>query len=437
MIGQSVETRGDSSCCGIGGRKTRETGLKSVLMAAMTSRNGEIAYVIKCSIATAVLLLLVQGCTFPSRLPAVPDNLTTKASVPGITNVRYWMDLDPKPLIREVLASIGREREFLVRSGYQGLLPGGGGLAVSGGGDNGAFGAGLLVGWTAAGNRPTFKIVTGISTGALIAPFAFLGPDYDERLKSVFTNVSAKDIFEERSVLAALWDDAMADTEPLWRLVERHINEEMLRAIAKEYQKGRLLFVATTNLDARRPVIWNMGAIAESRHPRALRLFRSILIASAAIPGAFPPVMIDVEVGDQRFQEMHVDGGAMAQAFLYPPSLHADEKHLKVRRGRKAYIIRNARLDPNWASVDRRTLDIAGRAITSLIHTQGIGDLYQLYLITKRDGIDFNLAFISSDFKVERKEPFDTNYMRKLFDHGYKLARKGYPWQKYPPGFTP
>ncbi len=180
-----------------------------------------------------------------------------------------------------------------------------------------------------------------------------------------------------------------------------------------------------------------MGAIAESRHPKALRLFRSILVASAAIPGAFPPVMIDVEVGDQRFQEMHVDGGAMTQAFLYPPSLHADEKQIKVRRKRKAYIIRNARLDPNWASVDRRTLDIAGRAINSLIHTQGIGDLYQLYLITKRDGIDFNLAFISQDFKVEHKEPFDTNYMRKLFDHGYKLARKDYPWQKYPPGFTP
>ncbi len=108
-----------------------------------------------------------------------------------------------------------------------------------------------------------------------------------------------------------------------------------------------------------------------------------------------------------------------------------------MRRKRKAYIIRNARLDPNWASVDRRTLNIAGRAITSLIRTQGIGDLYQLYLITKRDGIDFNLAFISSDFKVEHKEQFDTIYMRKLFDHGYKLARKCYPWEKYPPGFTP
>ncbi len=392
---------------------------------------------VKWLLAVAVMLPFVQGCTYPSRIAAVPENLTANATVSGMTNVRFWMEGDTKPLLREALASVQRERDFLVRSGHQGPLPDVAGLVVSGGGDNGAFGAGLLVGWTAAGNRPTFKIVTGISTGALIAPFAFLGLDYDEQLKSVYTTVSAKDIFEERGALAALYDDGMADTQPLWRLLERHINEELLRAIAKEYQKGRLLFVATTNLDARRAVIWNMGAIADSRHPKALRLFRSILVASAAIPGAFPPVMIDVEVGDQRFQEMHVDGGAMAQAFLYPPSLHVSKKQMKVHRERKAYIIRNARLDPKWASVERRTLDIAGRAVDSLIHTQGIGDLYKLYLITKRDGIDFNLAFISPDFKVEHKEPFDTNYMRKLFDHGYKLARKGYPWEKYPPGFTP
>jgi len=394
--------------------------------------------VFKSLLQCVVILLLVQGCTYPSRVAAVPDNLTKKATVSRITNVRYWMDGDPKPLLREAVRAMGREREFLLRSGHQGPLPEAAGLVVSGGGDNGAFGAGLLIGWTAAGNRPTFKIVTGVSTGALIAPFAFLGPDYDEQLKSVYTEVSAKDIFIMRSMLAALFHDGMADNGPLWKLIERHVNEEMLQAIAKEYQKGRLLFVLTTNLDAHRAVIWNMGAIAESGHPKALRLFRSILIASSAIPGAFPPVMIDVKVGDQRFQEMHVDGGAMAQAFMYPPSLRDDEEQIRFgREKRKAYIIRNARLDTSWSSVERRTLNIAGRAISALIHTQGIGDLYQMYQISKRDGIDFNLAFISPDFKVEHKEPFDTNYMRKLFDYAYQLARKGYPWQKYPPGYVP
>ncbi len=387
--------------------------------------------------AAILILAFIHGCTFPSRNAAVPENLTTKAIVPGISNVRYWMDGDPKPLLLEARAAMVREREFLERWGHRGPVPEADGLVVSGGGDNGAFGANLLIGWTAKGDRPSFKIVTGISTGALIAPFAFMGPDYDDELRSVYTKVSAKDIFEERGLLAAIFDDAMAHTGPLWRLVERHINMEMLQAIAKEYRKGRLLFVATTNLDARRPVIWNMGAIAESGHPNALRLFRSILIASSAIPGMFPPVMIDVEIGDQKFQEMHVDGGAMAQAFLYPPSLHVDDKEMKVHRERKAYIIRNARLDPKWATVERRTLNIAGRAISSLIHTQGIGDLYKMYLITKRDGIDFNLAYIPSDFTEKHKKPFETDYMKRLFDYGYKLARKGYPWQKYPPGYTP
>ncbi len=211
--------------------------------------------VVSWIIAVAVMMPFVQGCTYPSRLAAVPDNLTTNATVSGITNVRYWMDGDPKPLFREALASVDRERDYLVRSGHEGPLPEAVGLVVSGGGDNGAFGAGLLIGWTAAGNRPTFKIVTGVSTGALIAPFAFLGPDYDENLRSVFTKVSAKDIFEERGALAALYDDGMADTQPLWKLVEKHVNDKMLPAIAKEYQKGRLLFVLTTNLDARRAVI--------------------------------------------------------------------------------------------------------------------------------------------------------------------------------------
>ncbi len=393
--------------------------------------------VVNWLIVVAVMLLFVQGCTYPSRLAAVPEDLTTQASVPGMTNVRYWMDEDPEALLKLAREAQRREMKFLARSGHEGLLQEVSGLAISGGGDNGAFGAGLLIGWTEAGNRPTFKLVTGISTGALIAPFAFLGPAYDDRLKSVFTTISAKDIYEERSLIAALYDDAMSDSRPLARLIKKYVNDEMLREIAKEYQKGRLLFVATTNLDALRPVLWNMGEIAASGHPKALDLFRRILVASAAIPGAFPPIMIDVEAGGQRYQEMHVDGGAMAQVFIYPPLYRGDEKIRKSRKKKTLYIIRNARLDPNWAAVERRTLDIAGRAISSLIQTQGIGDLYQIYLIAQRDGLDYNLANIGDDFTVKKKVQFETTYMRKLFDYAYQLAQNGYPWEKYPPGFTP
>jgi hypothetical protein len=179
-----------------------------------------------------------------------------------------------------------------------------------------------------------------------------------------------------------------------------------------------------------------MTKIASSGHPDALKLFHSIMIASAAIPGAFPPVMIDVEVDGQRYQEMHVDGGTMAQLFLYPPGLRPKEelKREHVKRERRVYIIRNARLDPEWAAVERQTMSIAARAISSLIQTQGIGDLYKAYVLTQRDGVDYNLAYIPDSFDAPHREEFDTAYMRQLFDKGYAMAVDGYPWEEAPPG---
>ena len=383
-------------------------------------------------------LVFAQGCATPGRLAAVPVQDTTRAEIPGVPNARYWVDADIEPFIRDAFASAKREAAYLAGTGHQGPLPPVNFLAVSGGGDDGAFGAGLLVGWTETGTRPEFKGVTGVSTGALIAPFAFLGPSEDHTLREVYTTISPKDVLQPRSLLAALTSDGMADNHPLFELISRYITPELLARIATEYQeKGRLLLIATTNLDARRPVIWNMGAIASNPDPRALDLFRRIMLASAAIPGAFPPVMIDVEVDGQPHQEMHVDGGAMAQVFLYPPNLFdiARREGVKIPpRERKVYVIRNARLDPQWASVERSTLDIVGRAISSLIQTQGVGDLYQIYLIAQNDGLAYNLAYISADFNAEHKEDFDTAYMRALFDYGYQLGRKGYSWQKAPPG---
>ncbi|HJS33701.1 MAG TPA: patatin-like phospholipase family protein [Alphaproteobacteria bacterium] len=394
---------------------------------------------VRMVLAAAWAVALLAGCANPVREPGVPRELTTKAVPMGMpANIRYWVAIDPQAMLRDGIAGFERERALLRQAGRATAIPPAHLLSISGGGDNGAFGAGLLVGWTAAGTRPEFKIVTGVSTGALTAPFAFLGPDYDDELKTVYTSIKAADVFEPRGLLAALTDDAMADTRPLWGLVGRFANEDMLRRIGEEYRKGRFLLIGTTNLDARQPVIWNIGEIAISGHPQATELFRKILIASAAIPGAFPPVMIDVEVDGKRYQEMHVDGGAMAQVFLYPPSFNVQDvsRAQGVERQRHAFIIRNARLDPDWASVERNTLSIVGRAITSLIHTQGIGDLYRIYLVAQKDGVDYNLAFIGPDFDVEYKEQFDPVYMRSLFDHGYRLARPGYPWQKVPPGLT-
>jgi predicted patatin/cPLA2 family phospholipase len=388
-------------------------------------------------VVVGATVAVLAACAGPVRKGAVPEDLTTKAIVPGMPDVRYRAGIDREAVMREGIESVRREQAYLASRGHTGPMPPAYFLAVSGGGDNGAFGAGLLNGWTAAGDRPEFKLVTGVSTGALIAPFAFLGPSHDAALKHFYTTVTPKDILEARSIVTAIFSDAAADNTPLWRLVSKQIDRAFLDAVAAEYQKGRLLLIATTDLDARQAVIWNMTKIAASKDPKALELFRSIMIASAAIPGAFPPVMIDVEANGQRYQEMHVDGGTVSQVFVYPPSLHVKEvlqQHRETRK-RVIYIIRNDRVDPDWADTERRMLPIAGRAISSLIHTQGIGDLYTIYATTQRDGAEFNLAIIPDTFNAPHEEEFDTRYMRALFQTGYDMAAKGFPWRKVPPGY--
>jgi predicted acylesterase/phospholipase RssA len=386
-------------------------------------------------LVASALQLSLAGCASPQRLPAVPRASITQAST-GLGQIRYLVSRETGTFAADAFAAMQREKAWLASQGHSGELPPAYFLAISGGGDNGAFGAGLLNGWTAAGTRPEFKLVTGVSTGALIAPFAFLGPKYDYVIKRVYTTTSQKDIFKKRSFLKGLFGDAMADTSPLAETIASYVNQPLLDEIAGEYAKGRVLLVGTANLDSLEPVIWNMTAIAASKDPRSLALFRQILRASASIPGAFPPMMIDVEVDGTRYQEMHVDGGTMAQVFLFPPSLTEAEVIKDFGRTRVVYIIRNARLDADWASVERRTLPIATRAIGSLMTTQGVGDLYRIFTTTQKDQMDFNLAYIPPTFNVPHKEEFDTNYMTQLYETGRQMAQAGYQWQKYPPGYA-
>jgi len=374
----------------------------------------------------------LQGCAIPDRLPAVPQNLTEQAEIPGLKGIRYWAMGDMSEFVADAEESVKLEIAYRAASGQTRTLPPVNFLAISGGGDDGAYGAGLLCGWSDAGTRPEFKLVTGISTGALIAPFAFLGPKYDAKLKEVYTTSKPEDILEARGLSAAVFDDGMADNRPLWNLLQKHVTAEMLSEIAKEYKKGRALLIASADLDAR----WNMTKIAASGHPQALDLFRKLMMTSAAIPGAFPPTMIDVEAEGKHYQEMHADGGAVAQVFVFPPQFKLKENahKLGIERERNLYVIRNARLEPTWSEVERRSLTIAGNAITSLIRTQGIGDLYRIYANAQRDGINYNLAFIPATFNAPHKEDFDTGYMNQLFKTGYDAASKGYPWAKMPPG---
>jgi predicted acylesterase/phospholipase RssA len=384
-------------------------------------------------LACLAAALAAAGCaTAPPRGRAVPDELQSVANVIGFpAGIRYF-PRDAGHVAEfesDFLDSNERERARLhIEKGKP--LPPNSYLAISGGGDNGAFGAGFLGGWTKTGKRPEFKLVTGVSTGALIAPFAFLGSAYDERLKSLYTSVTLNDIARQRSLLSVLYGDAVADTTPLWQLVKKYITREMVDAIAAEHEKGRVLLVATTNLDVRRSVIWNITEIAATRAEGRLELIQKILIASAAIPGTFPPVMIDVEAEGQKYQEMHVDGGTASQVFVYPAAI---QLRALAERDRTLYVIRNARLDPEWAQTDRRTLPIALRAITCLIQNQGLGDLYRIFAITQRDHVDFNLVYIPRTFQVPHTTDFDTTYMKALFETGRIMAEEGGGWEKHPP----
>ena len=391
------------------------------------------SFIVSAGLATALC-----GCASLERLPSVTLSEVHQVSILGITDARFYPDRDAKVI--EALALKVYERQLKSReySAKIGSATPAHFLVISGGGDNGAFGAGLLVGWSARGDRPQFNLVTGISTGALTAPFAFLGREYDSTLRELYTQITPGDVFTKRDLLAAVSNDAMADTTPLGNMISRYLDQPMIDQIAEEYRRGRLLLIATTNLDQGRPVIWNIGAIAESRHPRARELIVKVLLASAAIPGMFPPVMFDVEIDGKPHQEMHVDGGAMAQAFLYPSSLHLrrlSQKN-KITRKRIAYIIRNGRPFKDEANVKRQTLSIAMQAISTMTASSGLNDTYRIYLTTKRDGIDYNLAFIDDGFTVPYKDPFDQGYMQALFDYGYQKAMAGYPWRKTPFGYT-
>lgn len=388
--------------------------------------------------AAATLQLGISGCSTPDRLPAVPQSAASQAVPdPGTSTepIRYLVTRETGSFEAAARESLEREKAWLASQGQSGPLPPVSFLAISGGGDNGAYGAGLLNGWTAAGTRPVFKAVTGVSTGALIAPFAFLGPKYDYVLEKVYTQTSQKDIFKKRGLIKGVFGDAMADSRPLAETIAAYVNQQLMDEIAAEYAKGRVLLVGTANLDSLEPVIWNMTAIAASKDPNAIPLFRKILLASASIPGAFPPVLIDVNVAGTHYQEMHVDGGTMAQVFFYPPSVNLSQAGADLQRKRTLYIIRNARLDADWASVERSTMSIAARAIGSLTRTQGVGDLYRIYTTTQRDGIDFNLTYIPPTFNTPHLEEFDTNYMRELYAVGIQAAQSGGAWKKYPPGF--
>ncbi|MEW6660144.1 MAG: patatin-like phospholipase family protein [Thermodesulfobacteriota bacterium] len=395
-------------------------------------------------VLTCLAALTLQGCMALKVRQPLPEHLLDQAQVADLPGIRAWGDVTSESLQQSAIESIRQE----MAANHGKLEPEANFLALSGGGGDGAFGAGILCGWSETGTRPRFKLVTGISTGALIAPFAFLGPEYDDKLKKAYTTISDKDIYKVPNLLKLLINlgriESVASTKPLAELLEQLIDDQMIQAIAVEHNKGRRLLVGTTQLDAQRQVIWNLGAIAASGHPDAPKLFRQILRASASIPVAFNPVYIKVKAGGREYDEMHVDGGVRAEVMLYETALDLFTARKKARhlakisdRPRKLYIIRNAQVSPEYKSIKPHIEDIGTRAIGSLTKYQGVGDLYRIYVLAQRDGIDYNLASLPVDFHPQRNSEFDTTYMNQEFEMAYNLARSGYQWSKYPPGYEP
>ena len=387
-------------------------------------------------VAFAAFLLLAACNGGGQEYAHPPFPVTNEDAVEGVPNARFVFGADGRSnWDRETVAAWSRRVAYL-RSIGQGQWSETA-LALSGGGEDGAFGAGLLVGWSERGDRPVFDYVTGVSTGALIAPFAFLGPEYDEKLHHLFTTVDEDTLLSKRFFTAALTDDAVYDTEKLFHLIESVVDDKMVADIAREYRRGRLLLVASTNIVAARGVAWNIGAIAASGHPNARSLIHKVLLASAAIPTLFPPVVLRVSSHGQDIDELHVDGGATVGEFLYSPTLHLRELPRPQGQSNRisAYIIRNGRLRPSAQPVKRGALDLAQRAVTTLIASQGLGDIFRGYELAKRDKFDLRYAAIESDFTIEPENLFDRPYMNALFDYGRKAGRAGSEWHTQPPGF--
>ncbi|CCD85645.1 conserved hypothetical protein; putative alpha-beta hydrolase superfamily; putative patatin-like phospholipase domain [Bradyrhizobium sp. ORS 285] len=381
--------------------------------------------VLRVAIVLAASLQLVACAAIMPR--NAPSELAALNAEPvGFRDVRYWGD-EPSPRMTE--ASMQRASAEMAVSRPLNFL------AISGGAENGAFGAGLLAGWGEAGNRPSFDMVTGVSSGALIAPFVFLGRAHDERLREIFTAYERKDIFTV-NIPGLLQGSALADNTPLSRLIEKYVDRDFLRDVARESARGRVLLVGTTNLDAQRPVLWDMGRIAAADTPEAIDLFRQVLLASATVPGAFAPVRIKVRIGDKDFDELHVDGGVTRQVFIGPSVLRLVSGRGPRRSvsGAHLYVIRNARIDPQFESVGADVLSVTQRSLATLVKNQGIGDIYRIYSVAKFNGIDFNLASVPADFLAKADGPFDRSYMTALFDRGFDMGRRGYPWVKALPG---
>lgn len=296
-------------------------------------------------------------------------------------------------------------------------------LALSGGGANGAYGAGVMVGWSQAGDRPQFEVVTGVSTGALIAPFVFAGPRFDAALEHAYTSGQTDDLLKSRGLLA-LTLPGVFKPEPLTNLVLNNISPELLTAIAEEHRKGRRLYVSTTSLDTQTQVVWDMGAIAQQNDEASRLLFVNVLIASASIPGAFPPVLLNVEHQGRRIQELHVDGGTVSSFLVVPQALLLDAPNVRPLNDARIWIVVNGKWDPRFEVSRISAISIAARSFDTMMKALQRSDLTAITQFARRYDLTLAVAAIPDHAEANTLD-FTQAHMTALFQTGEAEALAG------------
>ncbi|MBN1689212.1 MAG: patatin-like phospholipase family protein [Candidatus Omnitrophica bacterium] len=379
-----------------------------------------------------------SGCAHVRH--AVPENLVGKAVVVGMPDMRYYTSKPDSLFMQQSLADSFKEEgksDYLV-DGIKTYPV----LIIGGGVSNSAYGIGLLKGWSDAGSRPVFKIVTGYSSGSLIALATFLGKEDEDRLADLFTSISTKDVVRTRNVFALLFKNSLYSSDLFAKKIDDIVDENLLAKVAQEHRKGRRLYVGTTDLDAQEFVIWDMGALASKGGPDSVKMFRKIILASCSFSSTLPPVFFQVEAGGRRYDEMHADGGVIGGIFYVyhlmegagseVPFSGIDLKGFRTQ----LYILNLCYMSPHSRQVEDNLTAIISRTIETNGASKMAGDTYRVYAYAKERGWDYNLAYIPEDFTPHQKEMFDRQEMKRLFKRGYDDAIKGYQWHKAPPGLV-
>jgi hypothetical protein len=357
--------------------------------------------------------LVVSGCAAnPRRIAPIAHDAS--AIVPGfpaeirwIGSTRRDIEMRSPGLLRQVQRAAGGAPVNV--------------LVLSGGGAGSAFGAGALVGLSQRGTRPDFQIVTGVSAGALIAPLAFLGQGWDSQLTEAFSGAPTRHLMHAQW-LGALFGDSIYWGEPLAQLVDHYVTDELLRSVARESRRGRLLLVATTDLDSEQTVFWNLGLIAEQGGAKARRLFRDVLIASASIPGVFPPVMIRVEQAGRTYEEMHVDGSAMASLFFIPDLAAILPNPLEPLRNGHLYVLINGTLRTPPATTRDQTFSILKRSAVAALQGGTRAAIEIAYSVAQQHRMSMEVTDIPDVYPFGGSLEFDTSKMQALFDYGEHCA---------------